>query len=114
MKLWCAVGSLGLYLTMVNHGYSQQRDNTQVKALIGQFSKELENGAIINQLVSLGATEALPIFKERYAALAASHGSPILESSWLLKGQLASAIVKLGDKDKQYWNYLETEGKIVA
>lgn len=76
---------------------------------------EPDNGSVVNQLASRGVREAVPLLKERFSALPNNtSGRSIPEDRFLLKEQWASALVRFGDKDNQYWNYLVTQAKVVT
>lgn len=52
--------------------------------------------AAVEQIAEAHAVEAIPALKEQFA----------LSQDATLKGKIAAALVRLGDKDQIYWNYL--------
>jgi HEAT repeat protein len=50
----------------------------------------------ISMIADAGAVEAIPALKEQFA----------LSQDWITKDKIASALVKLGDKDGVYWGFL--------
>lgn len=55
--------------------------------------------ADVEQLANAGAVQAIPDLKKQFA----------LSHDEVTKGKIASALVKLGDKDDTYWDYLVKE-----
>lgn len=59
--------------------------------------KSGEFGAIhVDLIARAGAVEAIPILKEQFDRV----------GDQLIKGKIAAALVRLGDKDQAYWNFL--------
>ena len=70
----------------------------------------------VNRLADAHAVEAIPILKEKFAKITAqpskNYASPTDEL--LNKSIMASALVRLGDPGKEYWNFLVSFAQIAA
>ena len=58
----------------------------------------------VEEIAEAGATEAIPVLKEQFARAADSRQREDFDPG--NKGKVASALVRLGDKDPVYWDFL--------
>jgi PBS lyase HEAT-like repeat len=67
----------------------------------------------IEQLAEAGAVEAIPMLEEKFAQIP---GGPSKYPSWdaANKAQVASALVRLGDKKQIYWDYLVKQATLAV
>jgi hypothetical protein len=75
-------------------GYASDRANVPdaiAKVNSGNFA-----AVHVDMIATAGAVEAIPILKEQFARV----------EDPLLKLKIAAALVRLGDKDEAYWNFL--------
>jgi hypothetical protein len=105
--LWCAL------LTGVVYGQVEQRQPdkpigvftvAQVSDAIeklksGHFDDPIMESFYAERLTDARAVQAIPVLKERFALVTDS----------TTKMHIASALVRLGDKDDTYWNFLEKQ-----
>jgi HEAT repeat protein len=99
--VWCAL----LTLTGVAYGQEEQgQSNTlayaankaNVPDAIAKVKSGDFNGVHVEIIAEAGAAEAIPILKEQFAR----------SQDPFLKAKIASAVVRLGDKDNTYWDFL--------
>ena len=97
--VWCAL------LTGAAYGQAQQGQHEKLaygadmanvpdaiaKVKAGEFS-----GVHVDLITRAGAVEAIPILKEQFVRV----------QDPLLKAKIAAALVRLGDKDDTYWDFL--------
>jgi HEAT repeat protein len=99
LTLWCAL------LTSAAYGQEQQiqpeklaygADRANVPDAIAKVESG-EFGAVhVDLIARAGAVEAIPILKQQFARV----------EDPFLKAKIASALVKMGEKDNTYWQYL--------
>jgi len=99
--VWCAL----LILTGVAYGQEEQSqsnkptyaaDKANVPDAIAKVKSGDFNGVHVEMIAEAGAAEALPILKEQFAR----------SQDPFLKAKIASAVVRLGDKEDTYWDFL--------
>jgi hypothetical protein len=56
----------------------------------------------VDMIARANATEAIPILKEQFVRVEDS----------LAKGKIAAALLRLGEKDDSYWNFLLKQGQL--
>jgi hypothetical protein len=110
------LGILGLFVILAmlaTSVYSQEAVNTspKVEDLIAQLKKGPFMRLTANQIAEAGAVEAIPILRERFEAISPPAIDIALLKDDLLemamdKQVLAGALVRLGEKDESYWNFL--------
>jgi len=86
---------------------------------VTDLMKQLREGPVlavtVNRLADAGAVEAIPILKMKFAANSSQPSKHIFPSDDLLdKSTIASALVRLGAKEEQYWRFLVAQAKIAA
>jgi hypothetical protein len=93
-----------LVLSIVQMSFSQSRQITpaQVEEIISRVKAGKFDPMELIQLAQSGDRRAVPILKEQFMV-------PALPTS--IKQQLALGLIKMGDKDPVYWNYLEENAK---
>jgi hypothetical protein len=72
--------------------------------LIDQVRKGTFTPAMIDRLVKFGAVQANPVFQQQFAAA----------TDIVAKQALASALVRLGNTDAQYWDFLVDRARVAA
>jgi hypothetical protein len=95
--VWCAL------LTGVAYGQAQQpeklaygADMANVPDAIARVKSGEFGGAHVDLITRAGAVEAVPVLEEQFARV----------QDPLLKAKIAAALVRLGDKDDTYWDFL--------
>src|SRR5262245_23224909 len=68
-----------------------------------------------NLLADRGAVEAIPLLETKFADIKIPSPPEILTSDAVVdKSIIASALVRLGDKKTEYWEFLAAQAEIVA
>lgn len=98
-------------------GFAQNTLRTpSVSSLMDDLRKEPLMAVTVNRLADAKAVEAIPLLKEKFAKITAepskSYVSPTDEL--LNKSIIASALVRLGDPGKEYWNFVASVAQIAA
>jgi hypothetical protein len=102
---------LGALLT--SSGYSQDSQNQLEKpaygvdrANVSDAIAKVKSGEFalvhVDMIARANATEAIPILKEQFVRVEDS----------LAKGKIAAALLRLGEKDDSYWNFLLKQGQL--
>jgi len=100
--VWC------IALAGAAHAYGQKPDAQSVEESLKRVQQwQLHQGDLaehrsdVRLLAQAGATQAIPALKDEFAAA---------KEIWL-KLAIASALVRLGDKDQVYWDFLADEAR---
>jgi hypothetical protein len=97
--LWFAL------LAGTTHGQAQQSqtekraygaDMANVPDAVAKVKSGEFGGAHVDLITRAGAVEAIPVLKEQFVRV----------QDPLLKAKIAAALVRLGDKDDTYWDFL--------
>ncbi len=103
----CALLSAGVYGQQAQNNTSKL-GTAQGKAAVSEAIAAVKTGdfapAHVETIAAAGAVEAIPVLKEQFAR---SH-------DWLIKAKLASALVRLGDKDDIYWTFLAKQATLAV
>lgn len=75
-----------------------------VQDAIAEINQGKTNPAALQRIAKAGVVELIPVLHEQF---------PHTEDG-LLKEAIASALVRLGDKDRTYWDFLETNAREVV
>jgi PBS lyase HEAT-like repeat len=86
------------------HGQATQNSSDQVAASIAKVKSGDFNGSHVEVIAKAGAVDAIPALEEQFR-----HKTDASE-----KEEIASALVRLGDKDNTYWNYLEEQAGLAV
>jgi hypothetical protein len=118
------LGILGLFVILpILDGsvYAQEGVNRtpKVAELIAQLKKGPLSRVTVNQIADAGAVEAVSILREKFEAISVPQTDVSLLKDDLLemamdKQVLASALVRLGEKEESYWNFLITHATETA
>lgn len=100
-SLRCAL--LGGVLTSVLVAQSGQTRPQSVDDAINEIKQGQVNPAALQRIARAGAVEAIPVLHQQFART----------EEGLLKDAIASVLVRLGDKDRTYWDFLETHAREV-
>jgi hypothetical protein len=95
---------------------------TPVARNVPVLIKQLQDGPFmrvtVNELAAAGALEALPVLRERFKTMTAQPSAAPFPSKELEhltdKAVVASALVRLGDKSPQYWDFLEAYATVAV
>lgn len=87
-----------------------------VSSLMEQLKKGPLDAVTVNRLADANAVEAIPILKQKFALLIVkpSSGNTLPSAEELDKAAVASALVRLGDPSKEYWDFIESFAKVAA
>jgi hypothetical protein len=96
----CAVCFAALIPT--THSQERQTENQNVDELIERIRQGTFTPAMVNRIAQLRAVQAMPVLKQQFA----------VNGDTLTKQALASALVRLGDTDDTYWNFLVDHAKV--
>lgn len=77
-------------------------DRANVPDAIGKVKSGEFFAVHVDLIVRAGAVEAIPILKEQFGRV----------QDPLLKDKIAAGLVRLGDKDQAYWDFLVKEAKV--
>jgi HEAT repeat protein len=90
LAAWC------LLLPGAVHGQTAQSQPGKIADAIAQMKSGTFSGYAVEQIAEAHAVQAIPVLEEQFK-LSQDAGS---------KAQIASALVRLGDKDEIYWDYV--------
>lgn len=100
--MWC------MALAGVAYAYGQKPDALKVEDSLKRVHQwQVHQGDLVERifdvrlLAQAGATQAIPALKQEFA---------VTKDTWL-KLAIASALVRLGDKDQVYWDFLADEAR---
>jgi hypothetical protein len=95
----CAV----CFVALVGTTHTQERrpESQNVDDLIESIKQGTFTPATVNRIVQLRAVQAIPVLKQQFAA----------NADTLMKQALASGLVRLGDTEDVYWNFLVDHAK---
>jgi hypothetical protein len=90
-------------VVLVGTTHSQERrpESQNVDDLIESIKQGTVTPATVNRIVQLRAVQAIPALKQQFA----------VNPDTLIKQALASGLVRLGDTDDVYWNFLVDRAK---
>jgi HEAT repeat protein len=97
LVVWCVLPA-GVAHSLVAQSQSNKDADAIAKVKSGDFGV-LE----VDQVARAGAAQVIPNLEDRFA-----HTEDARTDDALMKGKIAVALVRLGDKDDTYWNYLAT------
>ena len=98
--IWC-LPLTGLAFAQADQGGPDKVPDAIAKDAVGRIKQGIILQADVDRLAAAGAVQVIPELKEQFA----------LSQDEVGKGRLASALVKLGDKDVTYWDYLVKEAR---
>jgi len=107
--------TLALVLVVTTIAHPQARSSaTNGSALLDKLKKE-PFPLTINQVADANLTEAIPILKQKFAETEVKKSSTAyLDDNLATKGALASALVRLGERNGPHWEFLETQAKLAT
>jgi hypothetical protein len=85
-------------------GQWAQKQSDEVGASIAKVKSGDFNGYHVEVIAKAGAVGAIPALEEQFGR----------KTEVPVKEQIASALVRLGDKDNTYWNYLEEQAQLAV
>jgi HEAT repeat protein len=83
---------------------AMQFESKSVDALVDDVRKGSFTPATIDRLVKLGAVQATPVLQQQFS----------VATDVVIKQALASALVRLGRSDAQYWEFLVGRARLAA
>ena len=98
--IWC-LPLTGLAFAQADQSGPDKVPDAIAKDAVGRIKQGIILQADVDRLAAAGAVQVIPELKEQFA----------LSQDEVGKGRLASALVKLGDKDVTYWDYLVKEAR---
>lgn len=84
------------------HSQGRQPESQNVDDLIERIKQGTFTPATVNRIVQLRAVQAMPVLKQQFA----------VNPDTLTKQALASALVRLGDTEDVYWDFLVDHAKV--
>ena len=93
----CLVALTGTALSQGTQLESQNLDNLIAKVKQGQFTP-----ATVNRIVQLRGVQAIPVLREQFS----------VHADTLTRQALASGLVRLGDSDQVYWDFLVDHARV--
>jgi hypothetical protein len=94
----------------------QQADKSQLlKELTDRLEKGDFPGVLLNKVVNAKVVEAIPVLKSKFADIKSKPtDNAFLNDQLTMKSLIASALVQLGEPDRQYWDYLVDLAKMAV
>lgn len=94
----------GVFTAFMGTVHSQGRppESQNVDDLIDQIKQGQFTPATVNRIVQLRAIQAIPVLKQQFA----------VHSDTLTRQALASALVRLGEADPMYWDFLADHARV--
>ena len=93
----------GLLLAVLSTALFAQPRTRNVEDAITEVKHGQVNPVALQRIAKAGAVEVIPVLHEHF----------VRTEDDLLKEAIASALVRLGDKDRTYWDFLETHAREV-
>jgi hypothetical protein len=91
-------------LPSVMHGQTTQSQSDELATLIAKIKSGDFHAGNVEMIAKANAVQAVPALEEQFGRA----------TDYLTKGKIASALVRLGDRDDTYWNYLLQQATAVV
>jgi hypothetical protein len=86
------------------YGQGTQKQSDEVAASIAKVKSGDFNGYHVEVIAKAGAVQAIPALKDQF----------VRAKDVTTKAKIASGLVRLGEKDNTYWNYLEQQAALAV